>query len=362
MSGQGFLGLDPTLQYLELELDSQDYTQGYEYGVSPLDWPEFQIGGKQPLVNIGAMKIIEVQIPFSWYTVTAINNTFTIWELAVSVAGHIDGGFVYYPTTLTIPPGNYDTTTFGAALSLALHGSFFSTYTINTDYTPPNGVLKNIPIKIVGYTVSFDSVTGKFVIKCVGSNTGVYQGFFNFYFTFPASNIETQSLAYVMGGPIDGTPTANSFISPGASPSVISVPPGYTYGTTFNVINLTGPNYLYLNSRKLGAVCNIYLPKGQANQHSGNAGPQIAKIPITVNPGGVIFWSDPDISKYFDLSALNSLTQVDFYFTLGNDQTTPVLFNGQSFSLKLALLLNNTSKTDPSDPANIGLFKRIRPS
>ena len=359
MSGQGFLGLDPTLQYLELEIDSLDYTQGYEFGVSPLDWPEFQIGGKQPLVNIGAMKIIEAQIPFTWYTVTLANNTFTVWELGLGSG--VDGGFVYYPTTLSIPPGNYDTTSFGTAMSLALTGSFFSTYVPGTSFTPPGGLAKTLPFKLISYTFVYNPSTGKYQINVVGGNASSRQGYFNFYFTFPASTIQTQSLAYIIGGPVDGTPTANSFLSPGAS-SVVVVPPYYTFGFMPNIANLTGPNYLYLNSRKLGAVCNIYLPKGQAFQHAGNAGPQLAKIPVNVNPGGVIYWSDPDISKYFDLSALNSLTQVDFYFTLGNDQSTPVLFNGQSFSLKLALLLNNTSKTDPSDPTSVGLFKRIRPS
>ena len=72
-----------------------------------------------------------------------------------------------------------------------------------------------------------------------------------------------------------------------------------------------------------------------------------------------------DLSKFSDedLAALNALTQADFYFTLGNDSTdTPIDFNGATFSLKLALLINTVSKTDANDPTNIGLFKRIRPS
>ena len=359
MSGQGFLGLDPTLQYLELELDSQDYTQGYEFGVSALDWPEFQIGGKQPLVNIGAMKIVEVQVPFTWYTVTTNNNTFTVWELGLGSG--VDGGFVYYPTTLTIPPGNYDTTSLGTAMSLALQGSFFSTYTPGHSFTPPGGVEKTIPFKLISYTFVYNPTTGIYQINVVAGNANSKQGYFNFYFTFPASTNEVSSLAFVIGGPTNGNGTSNSYLSPGASATIL-IPPYYTIGFMKNIVNLTGPSYMYLNSRKLGPVFNIYLPRGQGTQNSGNAGPQIAKIPVNVNPGGVIYWSDPDISKYFDLAALNSLTQLDLYFTLGNDTLYPVLFNGASFSVKIVLLINNTSKTDPSDPANIGLFKRIRPN
>lgn len=52
-----------------------------------------------------------------------------------------------------------------------------------------------------------------------------------------------------------------------------------------------------------------------------------------------------DPQKYFDLENLSSLTEVDFYLSLGNDPT-PIDLNGQPFSLKLALLQNEATRND----------------
>ena len=62
-----------------------------------------------------------------------------------------------------------------------------------------------------------------------------------------------------------------------------------------NAASVTGPNYIYLNSMKLGQLTNLYLPQGAVNLGGGNAGTQIAKIPVNVQPGGIIFWQDPGI-------------------------------------------------------------------
>jgi hypothetical protein len=44
---------------------------------------------------------------------------------------------------------------------------------------------------------------------------------------------------------------------------------------------------------------------------------------------------------------LQSLTEVDFYLSIGNDPT-PIDLNGQPFSLKLGLLLNEATRNDTS--------------
>ena len=60
-----------------------------------------------------------------------------------------------------------------------------------------------------------------------------------------------------------------------------------------NVIQATGPNYIYVNSSKVGQITNLYLPQGAFNLGGGNAGPQMAKIPVMVQPGGITYWQDP---------------------------------------------------------------------
>ena len=119
-----FGGLSESLRYFEFELDSLDNSGAYIGGVSALDWPIFYIGGKTPLENIAAIKIVEVQIPFTWYTVNSNNNRFFFNDSVQSGA------------TLTIPVGNYtgpSMATAVAALLTASSGAF--TYTGTYDAT-----------------------------------------------------------------------------------------------------------------------------------------------------------------------------------------------------------------------------------
>jgi hypothetical protein len=108
-----------------------------------------------------------------------------------------------------------------------------------------------------------------------------------------------------------------------------------------NFSQVTGPNYVYLNSRKLGALVDLYLPSGASNIGAGNTGAQIAKIPVSVQPGGTIFWQDPDPMKYFDFENLINLSDLDLYLTLGNSSNqVPLQLNGLSFSVKIGVLVN----------------------
>jgi len=59
-------GLNDDLRYYEIELDSLDALNSAGFGAATTDWPLFYLGGRDPLRNIAALKIIECQIPFSW--------------------------------------------------------------------------------------------------------------------------------------------------------------------------------------------------------------------------------------------------------------------------------------------------------
>lgn len=84
MSGTNY-GLNDSLRYYEFELDSLDTTTSGKDGAASTDWPVFLLGGKMPLSNIAAVKILECQIPFSWYVFntqnTAQNSNGTQWTL-----------------------------------------------------------------------------------------------------------------------------------------------------------------------------------------------------------------------------------------------------------------------------------------
>ena len=71
----------------------------------------------------------------------------------------------------------------------------------------------------------------------------------------------------------------------------------------------------------------------------------MAKVPVNVTSGGTIYWQDPDPFMFFDLENLQSLTEVDFYLSIGNDPTL-INLNGQPFSLKVAMLINEATRND----------------
>jgi hypothetical protein len=316
MGGTNF-GLNDSLKYFEFQLDSLDASGSNAEGAASTDWPLFLLGGKAPLSNIAAFKIIEAQIPFTYYVFNDVNTDNSSTNLArwtLTETGPGAGG-PYYPK---IAVGNYSG---GDALATAL-----------------TTALNNVSI---GYIVSYSSRTQKLTFFTTKSNvTG-------FSFTF-------------------GTPTNSGNKNPRL---YIGFPGGVTssVGTTLispNVILLSGANYVYVNSNALGNLTNMYLPQGAVNLGGGNSGPQMAKIPINCNSGEVSYWQDPDPQKWFDVENLNVLNQVDFYLTLGNTSgETPLKLNGISFSLKLAVLVNTFSHNDLGGGLahQDRVIKRIRP-
>jgi hypothetical protein len=335
-------GISPDLKYYEFELDSYDATQAYQSNTPSTDWPLFKVGGKRPLENIAAMKIIEVEIPFTWYTLNSGNNTFVLEEY----------GFAPKVVTLTWSPtgvplvpavGNFSAGNMTGAYVNGVSGLL--TNSLNRISLQPNppGPLGS------GYTyvTSYDPITQK--ISIWDNAPKPSPSYFKLYFgaADDTGNTNPRFLLGFNGGVISSsefTGLGNRIIAP-------------------NVIQITGPNYLYLNSQKFGNLTDLYLPSGAKNLYGGNSGPQIARIPITCDPGGVIFWRDPDTFKYFDLENLGSLTELDFYLSLGNLSTElPLRLNGANFSVKFALLENTHThnNTFASTAENGRVVKRVR--
>jgi hypothetical protein len=302
MGGNNY-GLNDSLKYFEFQLDSLDATAAGGEGAASTDWPLFLLGGKTPLSNIAAFKIIEAQIPFTYYVFNSVNtdNTSTNlarWTLTEFGAG---AGGPYYPK---IAVGNY---TGGDALATQLQ-------------TAINAVSS-------GYVVTYNSTLQKLVFVCNKVNVT------SFDFTFGTStNSGNKNSRLYIGFP-GGTTTA--------------VFDGGLFMESPNVVLISGPNYIYVNSTAIGQLTNLYLPQGAVNLGGGNSGPQMAKIPVNVSSGNVIFWQDPDPQKWFDVENLPLLNQIDFYLTLGNTTTQiPLKLNGLSFSLKLAVLQNQFTHND----------------
>ncbi len=307
-------GLNDNYDYMELELDSLDSGtngppgQAGITGVSPLDWPVFYVGGRTgTLPQVAAIKVLEAQIPFSYYVFTEENGTF---QVSVSGSPWVD---------VTISPGNYDISAIEAELSAKLTATGFTTFTVT-------------------YVASLQKL-----------NFAVPGGFdFQFQFNLPTNsgNVNPRLWIGFPGGISTSGADApfNELLSP-------------------NVISLGGPNYLYLNSTKIGQTTSIFLPKGAVNLSGGNQGPQLAKIPADVNSSGVIFWKDPDPQKWFDFEG-STLNEIDLYLTMGNTTSqTPLRLNGLPFSIKLGVLLRKMNNNEElSGMVGQGrVTKRIRP-
>jgi hypothetical protein len=275
-------------RYIEFALDSYDAISSLGGDkTAKTDWPLFDLS--RPLGDISYLKILEVQIPFTWYVFSNQNNTFQLLETS---SQH----------TITIPVGNYAASNLATLLgTLLTSASQFAN----------------------GYTVTYSATTQKFTFTTPGPQ---------FSLVFAGSLItEGNNDPSIMLG---ANASQNSTIVGGNS--VLVMP---------NAALVTGPNYLYLNSQKMGTLTNMYLPEGAENL--GSLGPQIAKIPVNCQAGGVIFWQDPAPQHWFRVDLNQNLPQIDFYFSLGNwNNQVPLQFNGVSFSLKLGLLIDERSDSE----------------
>lgn len=315
-------GLNENYEYKEFSLDSLDADGSFLSRSAATDWPRFAIAADGPLENVKAVKILEAEISFSWDVFNSVNNSFLITEAV--------GG----TKTVTIPVGNYSSTDIATALTTAF-------LTAGTTAT---------------YTVLFSRLRNRLVFTSSTNNP--------FYFSFGAG--------YNIPGvqPNSGNRNPRLFIGfPPGDTSSVSVA-GVQQITSPNVLLLSGPNYLYLNSTKLGKDMDVFLPTGAFNLDGGKAGPQIAKIPINTNPNGLITWKDPDPQKWFKFKTLQSLSNFDFYLTLGNTTSqTPLELNGLGFSLKLGVLVETLTNSERVLPtAQNGRVvqrdgpKRVRPT
>lgn len=300
-------GISSDYEYVEFQFDSLDATTQTTSSAAITDWPTFQLS--KPMTNIAAVKLLECQVPFSYYVVTTENSAFTFYGQPDPITYPFEPTFT---STITIPTGNYNSTTLGTTLTTLLQAVMTANYPGD-----PWGTV----------TVTFSTLTGKYTINI----TGVEFQFFFGDVNFPAESNRGDNNPRLLLG----FPAYASELVVGAGPVVAP-----------NVALVTGPNYIYLNSKLLGPLAECWLPTGAAGG-SGEANPQLAKISVNTNPGGVIDWQDPNPQKWFNLDNLFQLNSVDFYFTLGNSiAQLPLRFNGQGFSIKVGFLLKNRDHID----------------
>lgn len=271
--------MEDDFQYMEFELDSNDATVGLN-GESTKDWPKFMLGRR--LQNISALKILEVQLPTSYY---------------IFQSGYNSIQFVSsdYSTSVTIPPGNYSLSEFLLLFQQLLNA------------IDPNNV----------FSVYASLQTNKISVSWVSSTYNMLQGIF----------YSTDSVVQNALGLSSSSSTSNGTHS-------------YTFPKPYN---FSGPLYLYCNSSTVGSQCDVYLPNNSST-FNGNVTPILAKIPITANTGSIVYWKDPCPEKWFDLEDLYNISEIDFYFTYPGSQRI-TRFSGMGFSIKLGLLVKSDTHT-----------------
>ena len=295
------------MDYIELEIDSTLATQSIG-SLSPKDTPLVYIG--RTLQNIVGAKILEVNIPFSYYVISdriAISNS-SIQENMLQLTW---SGSEAYP--IFIPPGNYTGPSLAAVIQTGLQAA------IAFIAVPPHSF--NGPLRSASCV--FNTASGTFTMTINQDPVGL-----------TAANADRLEFFYSEElGKVLGIVGATNMIALWTPRPAVSAT--YSFITT-NVANITGPNNLYVNSVLLGNLCKAYLP--QSSLVTGETNPQMAMVPVNVNPGGVIWWQDPAPQEVFDTKNLFSLNQLDFYITAGTD-TRPLQFNGLGFQIKVLLFV-----------------------
>ena len=283
----GDFGLNQTFEYTELCLDSWDAkSSGGQYFENSSSNPNLiQYSWPQYYFNSKKPEVIGIKV-------LQAEIPF-VWD-AITLGNNT---FVYttagVPHTLTITPGTYT----GPQLATELQA------------------------KINAFTAALTVTWSASALK--------------FLFTYPLAS--TWSLYFA---------DRNSAYSPvGFLPGVLyqNVGIGSTIQSAI-IAQVTGPYYLYVNSSKIGSLVNFNLCDTAI---TGGVGPEIARIPVNVQFGSVVFYTDPDPNKYFDFFTGTQFDSFDFYLTLGSDQyQKPLDLKGSPWSLKLGVLSYRKASSD----------------
>lgn len=233
----GDFGVNQTFEYVELALDSWDATVAggtmntditVNSALAKYSWPMYYFTSRD--LNVAAIKVIQAEIPFVYDVINGTNNTFIYTSNSV-------------PYTITIPKGTYT----GPQLAAQLQ-------TLFQVITP-------------GFLVVWSNQTLKFTFTHPPATTWSLE-------------FLTRHSPYSQMGFLPSEFAGNVvYSSVGANSIIVSE----------TIAQVTGPYYLYVNSRKMGSLINFNL-----SDHSPRAvGPQLCRIPVNVQYGSVIFYNDP---------------------------------------------------------------------
>lgn len=262
------IGINDLYEHNELHLDSSARDSGTN------DEPAFTIS--PPLQNVLAIKVVSVQIPFSYYVFNSTNNTFSL---------NIEST----QQLVTIPPGNYTSSQLAAALQEALNLAY------------PAGQ----------FTITFLPTTQQLLFRATKP----------FWFEFLLDDDKPYNTAQAMLG--FDTSTASS----------ITVSTGTLYELKApGVCLVTGPNYLVLTGSPATRIARSMRLNGSTSAHPT----PLAIIPVNANPWDIIEYTDATPGYAIDM-ADGLLQHIQLGLVYGGTNV-PVTLNGAPWKVFLQIL------------------------
>lgn len=280
--------MDPNIEYLELAIDNWDSTAagGEVWQNGPGLPDQLQYSWPKFYWTQKSPDIIAFKLVSA-----EIPNVFDSITPGLNTFIFTSGGT---QTTITIPPGIYTGTTLATQLQTL------------------------ISAVSVGFLVTWSDITLRFTFTYAG-------GPFTWGFIFPSRASAYGAMGFLPNNVATTLFNNGSIVSP-------------------TVASPTGPYYLYLNSRTMGPLINFNLTDGSPDS---TGTPQIARVPITVNKGGVIIYTDPTPDQWFDFFAGIKFENFDLYWTVGSDQSQrPLNMKGVPWSVKFGFLAYRQATSD----------------
>jgi len=283
----GDYGINQTFEYVELCLDSNDANTSGSQVFDGSNSDPNQIKWSWPYYYFTSKK----------FSVAGIKILSAEIPFVFDVITTNNNTFVYTdagtPYTLTIPTGTYTGDQLAATLQTLIR------------------TVRN------NFNVTWSSQTLRFTFH---QNAAI-----TWSLGFPSQNTAYSPMGFLAGSQVSNTGINSEIISP-------------------VIAQVSGPYYLYINSQKIGSLINFNLPDGSPAK---GIGPELCRVPINVQYGSIIFYTDPDPSKYFDFFAANQFDNFDFYLTLGSNQyQKPLDMKGSPWSIKLGLLVYRSANSD----------------
>jgi len=255
--------LNGNYEYNEFEIDSFDATQAYNSTYTSLNWPRIYFG--KPLENVVAVKVLQVTVPFKYYVVNSLNNTFT-----------------FNATTVTLTPGSYtaselasEITTRVAAVLASTTCTYSSTtmkFTISnsvpTAFTMTFGTAPNNGTTNARIIMGYDAGTTASSATQVAPNIAQWNG-------PPYLYLNSTTLGSMINLFLNGDGIVNAAGTGADGPQICMIPVNTTRDNTITYNDPDPQKWFYIGSQNFNAGLDFYLTMGVGNQ----------QVPLDLNGG-----------------------------------------------------------------------------